>query len=176
MQKILVILILVCAIPAFAADKYVIPHINLAYGFGDAYEPGNDFSANPGFGLGGVFGYVINNQVTAEASVDFIYWITDAPSGADFTMYQVPFFAGVNYAFTKQVGIIGGIGMAYASSTVEVGSNETSDSDTELGFYLGAHVDIDNIIIRPQFVYINTPDEAQTYLQISAGYKFNLDL
>jgi len=187
MKKFLIItaaFILMTSASVYAAgnEGYLAVKGQVSYGFGDAHDfniEGADVAINPGIGGGVIAGFMVNEQVAIEGNLSYEYWFVDIDAaGVDGEWTQFPLLVGVNYSVNPTTSIIGGLGITFWDWEIE--SDGTSapegtltDDGSDLTLYVGAEFKItENFLLRPQFFYIDTDEDASTQIKVEAAYRF----
>jgi len=171
-------MIVFCLIQKSQAEDttaYIAPKVQIHYGFGDMHDTSlgsSSIKMNPGIGGGVLFGYKLMESLAVEGALSFAYWITDTPSGLEYTSWMIPIQLGVNYNIIPILGIIGGAGFTYWNIEAEILGYTVSSSTTKFSLYAGAEVLLGNVFIRPYLLYVMTSD-ASAQLVGEVGYKFN---
>lgn len=183
MKKFLVItaaFILMASASVYAAENgvYFAVKGQVAYGFGDAHDfelEGVDIAINPGVGGGAIAGFQVNDQVAIEGNISYEYWFVDIDmAGVEGEWTQFPLLAGINFSVNPTTSIIGGLGITFWENEITAsGTTVAEDDGSDLTLYVGAEFKItENFLLRPQFFYIDTDEEASTQIKVEAAYRF----
>ena len=171
MKKVLLVVV-VFAMSSFA---------QLSYDFGlELGMPMGDFEDTAGIGIGGTVKayYPINEKIDATGRIGYIYWTGDEMDLGilgewSYSFYQVPIMAGINYKITPEFYGMAELGLTMLGITIDIAGTETSDSETDLAFTIGAGYIVNEKINVAAF-YNSVMGDGASFDQIGIrlGYKF----
>ncbi|MBE0565550.1 MAG: outer membrane beta-barrel protein [Krumholzibacteria bacterium] len=173
MFKLMLALVLMIVVMASAATALDFDQKQF-YGQGVLALPIGDWSDFANLGIGAGVGLLVPHsaEMAFRGEISYIHFMTDDVEGADYSFSMIPINVLLQYNM-ESVYLLGGLGLTFAKSEVEVDSEfgdfSGSSTDSELGLVLGAGFDLSpSMMLEGRFNIVSDAN----YLSANLGFRF----
>lgn len=169
MFKLMLALVLTVVLMASAATALDFDQKHF-YGQGVLALPIGDWSDFANLGIGAGVGMVVPHsaELAFRGEISYIYFMTDEVEGADYSFSMIPVNVLMQYNL-ESVYLLGGLGLTFAKSKVEVGEFSSSNTESELGLVLGAGFELSpSVMLEGRFNIVSDAN----YLSANLGFRF----